>query len=140
MWKLINSGNAWLQPGAPYGRGEFKGNRFTPNGTQFMDPHNPCLPNGSASRAIAPYEGSFPPPPCVVCTNSTPCVFDVIADPLETKNLFGDPALPPGLVKNMSAKLASFAVYSPLKMTDGELGCYNCSATWGMFLGPRCVR
>ena len=83
---------------------------------------------------------AHPSPPCLACTNSTPCVFDVIADPLETKNLFGDPALPPGLVTNMSAKLASFAVYSPLKMTDAELGCYNCSATWGMFIGPQCER
>ena len=29
MWKLINSGNAWQQPGEPYGRGEFLANRFT---------------------------------------------------------------------------------------------------------------
>ena len=63
----------------------------------------------------------------MVCSNSTPCVFEVLSDPNETRNLVHSPSLPPGLVATMTDKLKSFAVYSPLAMTREQLNCYNCT-------------
>ena len=144
MWKIITSGNSWLQTGAPYGKGEFKANRFHANGSQYMDTFNPCLPttttgaitSSSSTTAGRNLEGGLTiipgaltvPPSCITCTNSTPCVFEVLSDPNETKNLLHSDTLPVGLVTKMLAKLASFSVYSPMLMTSAQKACYNCSA------------
>ena len=55
-------------------------------------------------------------------------MFEVLSDPNETKNLLHSDTLPVGLVTKMLAKLASFAVYSPMLMTSAQKACYNCSA------------
>ena len=88
------------------------------------------------------------PPSCAVCTNSTPCVFDVLADPRETDNVAG---ANPELVRRLADKLATFNNPYLLTgpggtLTAANLACYNCTGSdakgigkFGDFWGPCCT-
>lgn len=144
MWKLVTGGR-WASNNTIDDSGEYKSNRFHRNGTQYMDPFNPCLPNELSSVSGTVRHGSLTvPPSCVVCSKAAPCVFDVLADPRETSNVArGNP----DLVGQMKAKLATFNdPYIPSQLTPENLACYNCTASnsqgigkWGNFLGPCCT-
>jgi hypothetical protein len=131
MWKLIQ-GN------------ETQAARFHKNGTNYVDPHNPCLlpvfmtfdcknsvgQNGGGGRQS-----------CVVCSDMQPCLFEVNADPGETNNVAKQM---PSIVATMKAKLATFATpYVPTMLTQFNLNCYNCSfkpaELYSNFSGPGCI-
>ena len=135
MWKLIN-GN------------ETRADRFLANGTVYEDPHNACLPgdvNGSygiqfdCQNSLGQHGGGGRMS-CVVCSDEQPCLFDVLADPGETKNLA---KAMPALAASMAATLATFVPYVP-ELTPGNLECYNCSVPAsvlsGGYPGPGCTR
>jgi arylsulfatase B len=140
MWKLITSGR-WETTGSFDYSDEYQANRFHKNGSQYMDPFNACLPNttGTTLRGTVGVPAS-----CSVCSNSTPCVFDVLADPLETTNVASANA---SLVALLAAKLAVFNnPYIPSVLTPANLACYNCTLSdskgigkWGSFWGPCCI-
>lgn len=157
MWKLITSGR-WLQSGAFEATGECQGNRFHRNGTQYMDTFNQCAPApgaGDAATLVSCTNGAgvrhgelTVPPSCAVCTNSTPCLFDVLTDPRETDNVA---AAHPELVRTLATKLADFNIPYILTgpggtLTPANLACYNCSESdnrgvgkFGDFWGPCCT-
>lgn len=139
MWKLITD--------------EHKANRFYPNGTQYMDAFNPCLANGTvAARALEDLRaddhsrgedfnvGEEVPPSCVVCSAEQPCLYELISDPNETANLATTsmPAATKAVLDLMVAKLLTYVAYVPALNPD-NLVCYNCSATWGDYVGPCCI-
>eukprot|EP00750_Incisomonas_marina_P005413 INCI13938.2.p2 GENE.INCI13938.2~~INCI13938.2.p2 ORF type:complete len:227 (-),score=33.37 INCI13938.2:183-863(-) len=126
---------------------EFKSNRFYQNGTQYMDTENPCISSSSglsawgANAAVASLDdpGLRVPPSCTVCSTSSPCLFEVIADPLEKNNLA---AHLPNVTAMLLQKLSSYVPYVPADLTPEQLACYNCTAAvtsqWGRFVGPCC--
>ena len=77
---------------------------------------------------------------CVVCSDDQPCLFDVLADPGETKNLAKEMA---ARTASMKATLDTFVPYVP-KLTAQNLLCYNCSVKpsvlWDGYPGPSCTR
>jgi hypothetical protein len=117
-------------------------NRFYENGTQYMDSSHPCLGGASGGDVggYAPkFDGLSVPPSCTVCSATTPCLFDVRADPRETQNMA---QTNPSLVLKMAAKLATYQYYVPA-MTPANLACYDCPANrpqtfWQGFSGPCC--
>ena len=102
-------------------------------------------PSGTAGVR---HGGMTVPPSCAVCTNSTPCVFDVLADPRETDNVAG---ANPELVRRLADKLATFNNPYLLTgpggtLTAANLACYNCTGSdakgigkFGDFWGPCCT-
>jgi hypothetical protein len=141
MWKLIN-GN------------ETRADRFHANGSVYDDPFNLCLPgdgvNGSYGVQFDCHNslganGGGGRMSCVVCSDEQPCLFDVIADPLETKNIA---KAMPSLAASMKSTLDTYLPYVPT-LTPGNLDCYNCSdggdkhwnATimWRGYPGPGCI-
>lgn len=121
---------------------EVLSNRFYENGTQYMDTFNPCLPKGELRRPAGD-EGVGVPPSCPTCSPTEPCLFDVLADPTETKNLAKQL---PAVLQQMQAKLATFQYYIP-SLSPDNLACYVCGNTssappktwWQGFSGPCCV-
>ena len=132
MWKLIID--------------EKKANRFHANGSQYLDTAHPCLNSsrGGNGGYTPTFDGVAVPPSCTVCSVTSPCLFDVRADPSEYNNLA---EAMPTIVTVMVAKLASYIPYVP-DMTPGNLACYTCppasGATgrpqlwWQGFSGPCC--
>ena len=137
---------------------EFQANRFNPNGTQYMDDANKCLPasseseqrgaatttassSSSAAAVVLADPGLQVPKSCTVCTNTTPCLFDVVADPEERNNMA---VQLPSVLAKMQSKLTSYVPYVPAQLTPEQLACYNCSTAaskqWGSFVSPCCVR
>ena len=108
MWKLITN--------------ETQGWRFHPNGSEFVDTHNPCLGPELGFNCIDAY-GTFGRQACYACSPAHPCLYDVLRDPAETNNLA--PTMP-ALVAKMQRKLGTFAAYVPT-LSAAELACYNCS-------------
>jgi hypothetical protein len=110
---------------------ETRADRFYPNGSVYEDPFHECLPgdvNGSYgihfdcinSLGIGGGGGRMS---CVVCSDDQPCLFDVIADPGETKNLA---KAMPTLAASMKETLDTYLPYVP-QLSPGNLDCYNCS-------------
>jgi hypothetical protein len=138
MWKLIN-GN------------ETRADRFHANGSVYEDPFHECLPgdvNGSYGIQFDCHNslgqnGGGGRMSCVVCSDDQPCLFDVIADPLETKNIA---KAMPSLAASMRVTLDTYLPYVP-SLTPGNLDCYNCSsktswnasAMWQRYPGPGCI-
>ena len=138
-------------------------NRFYANGSQYVDPHLPCInsthadphPRTDAEFFVPPEErqqqraalnaarlgAGVPSAGCTVCSPSAPCLFELVADPLETTNLANDPSQRTR-VAAMAAQLATYEVYTPA-LTDENLACYNCSfdpaVRWANYSGPCCV-
>ena len=77
---------------------------------------------------------------CVVCSDDQPCLFDVLADPGETKNLAKQM---PALATSMKKTLDSYLPYVPA-LSPQNLACYNCSfdrtAMWQGYPGPGCIK
>lgn len=133
MWKLIQ-GN------------ETRADRFHANGSVYEDPYNLCLPgdvNGSYGIQYDCHNslgqnGGGGRMSCIVCSDDRPCLFDVIADPGETKNLA---SILPEMVTTMKAQLAKYTVYVP-PLSQGNLDCYDCAfnqtEVWSGFPGPGC--
>jgi len=85
----------------------------------------------------------------LVCTPANPCLFDLLEDPGEQKNI---QAAHPDIVTKLLAKLQTYEVYTSASMSDEELRPYQCvpyikdSNFWwnqkhgyrGIFLGPCC--
>lgn len=134
MYKLIN-GN------------ETRADRFHANGSVYEDPFNLCLPgHGNVTYGMQfdcinalGQGGGGGRVSCVVCSDDRPCLFDVIADPGETKNLAAEM---PTLAKTMKATLDSYLPYVPA-LTPENLACYNCSfdakVMWQGYPGPPCI-
>eukprot|EP00040_Diaphanoeca_grandis_P035337 m.221881 g.221881 ORF g.221881 m.221881 type:complete len:651 (+) comp33356_c7_seq1:26-1978(+) len=128
MWKLIVD--------------EKQANRFYSNGSQYMDPSHPCLNNTDGSPVsgyVQTFDGVDVPPSCTVCSNSTPCLFDVRKDPTELNNLVHTM---PELVQEMQTKLATFTYYVPA-LSPANVACYTCpknppQTLWQGFSGPCC--
>jgi hypothetical protein len=120
---------------------EKKANRFYENGTQYMDTSNPCIPG--AIGYTPQFDGLGVPDSCTVCSATDPCLFDVLLDPSEVKNLAKSL---PDVATKMAAKLATFTPYIPTLSPD-NLGCYTCGQGsdapphlfWQGFSGPCCV-
>lgn len=78
---------------------------------------------------------------CSVCTNTEPCLFDVIADPSETQDVS---KANPDVVKTIQAKIATgvFKAYIGYSMNASQLANYDCPSDirpwWGNFSGPCC--
>lgn len=128
MYKLITS--------------EFLANRFTKNGSQYMDTDLPCLSNATSLAGVhaRAADGLAVPKSCVVCSPAEPCLFDVLNDPSETKNLA---KVLPAILSTMVTKLATFQFYVPA-LSPANLACYTCgdhppSRWWQNFSGPCCV-
>eukprot|EP00041_Stephanoeca_diplocostata_P027870 m.777542 g.777542 ORF g.777542 m.777542 type:complete len:669 (+) comp23266_c0_seq2:99-2105(+) len=140
MWKLITD--------------EHQANRFYPNGTQYMDTYNPCLPGATPQHAAQPTSTRAPdggaggdfnvgedvPPSCVVCSAQQPCLYELFSDPTEKINLAAGtmPAATKAVLDQMVSRLVSYVAYVPTLSPDNLL-CYNCSATWGIYAGPCCI-
>ena len=134
MWKLIN-GN------------ETRADRFHANGSVYEDPFHECLPghvNGSYGLQFDCINslgqgGGGGRMSCVVCSDEQPCLFDVLADPGETKNVAKSM---PTVAASMKKTLDTFLPYVPA-LTPGNLACYNCSfdanAMWQGYPGPMCI-
>jgi hypothetical protein len=60
---------------------------------------------------------------CSVCTAAEPCLFDVVADPSETKDLA---KANPEIVAKMQAKLRNFTAYIGYKMSAAQYAPYEC--------------
>ena len=74
------------------------------------------------------------------CTPEHPCLFDVVADPTESKNLA---AARPEILSQLKHQLSTYRTYVDGKMTPEQLSRYNCSlgrGHWKKFLGPCCIR
>merc|ERR1712146_523280 len=125
-----------------------------------MDQDNPCVPPSAdvIRDAFATPVGCTEsgvqhgkltvPPSCAVCTNSTPCLFDVLADPGETNNVA---TVNPELVQLLAEKLATYnkpylLTGAGASLTAANLACYNCTGSnaqgigkYGDFWGPCCT-
>lgn len=137
----------WYKPGNPMYKlivNEVKANRFMENGTQYMDTMNPCINTTSKFHLGTHKQGLAVPRSCVTCSPDKPCLFELLSDPSETKNIASDNS---GIVSTMAAKLATFQQYGPA-LTPENLACYTCGNTssappklwWQGFSGPCCVR
>lgn len=104
-----------------------------------MDDKNPCLSNATVSLSLGVAE-PFVPASCPVCSNSTPCLFDVYADPLEESNVAKQN---PDIVAKLASMLASYVPYVP-DLEQANLNCYNCSFNpgekWDNYVGPCCIK
>lgn len=133
MWKLVQ-GN------------ETQAMRFYANGSTYDDPHNPCLtPVFKTFDCVnsVGQKGGGGRDSCVVCTDESPCLYDVMNDPSETMNVANDPKYAE-ILQTMKEKLETFKTpYVPAALSDENLACYNCSfdpkAMWKNFSGPGCV-
>ena len=120
-----------------------------------MDTDNQCIANATAvDMGSSPVrhgtEGLFVPQSCAVCTNSSPCLFEVVSDPAETKNLAkeGADVELQEIIDSLAAKLDFFNdPYIPSALTAANLACYDCAGSdtkgvgkWGKFWGPCCTR
>ena len=58
-------------------------------GNRYMDTDLPCLSNATSLAGVhaRAADGLAVPKSCVVCSPAEPCLFDVLNDPSETKNL-----------------------------------------------------
>ena len=85
--------------------------KASPKEWPCVGPHHPMIfPNGA----------------CAVCTNSTPCLFDILADEGEHINLASkEPAIVAQLVK----QLAMYKPYVSPSMSKAELSKYECLTT-----------
>lgn len=126
IWKLITN--------------ETQGWRFHSNGSEFRDPHNPCLGPELAYDCVDAY-GTFGRHSCYACSPEQPCLFDVLRDPGETTNLATSM---PTMVTHMHNRLRDFADPYVPELSPGELACYNCSfdaqAHWHGYVGPGCIK
>eukprot|EP00038_Savillea_parva_P011469 m.197762 g.197762 ORF g.197762 m.197762 type:complete len:512 (+) comp20214_c0_seq1:161-1696(+) len=120
-------------------REAYSTNWYTPNCTHLTDNRTefPCVDGSKPSSTT-----------CLVCSNSTPCLFDVVADPGEYRNLA---AIETDIVQQMTTQLETYSAYVTCQMTPEELEPYNCSSpsgqAWGpaagytwQFAGPCCFR
>ena len=136
------------------GHGANRANRFYPNGTNYEDPYNECIPDGQGgvlgpiTHAGLPPEAAKPTS-CAVCTAASPCLFEVLGDPTEKVNLAKHPhgnTTIQELVATMAAKLATYSVYLPGEMSAAQLACYVClngtqwNDHWKGWAGPCCLR
>lgn len=134
---------------------ESQTNRFHPNGSQYMDDRNPCLPK-SVSDAVETEAyvrkraresaimdpGLSVPPSCAVCSEASPCLYEVLSDPLETVNIAKQK---PDIVAKLRAQLSTYQPYVPATLTPAQLACYNCVnvswvASYGDYVGPCCLK
>lgn len=99
---------------------------YTPNCTHIPD-GGPCVNDSSIEDA------------CNVCTEKDPCLFDLIADPSERRNIA---AANTEIVKRMSSQLATYSAYTDQSMNATQLANYDCVTDirpwWGDFAGPCC--
>ena len=68
----------------------------------------------------------FPNGACAVCTNSTPCLFDILADESERVNLASKQ---PAIVAQLQKQLATYEPYVSPSMSAAELSNYECLTT-----------
>jgi hexosaminidase len=136
------------------GHGANRNNRFYKNGTNYEDPFNECIPDGKGGTVGPIVHTGLPreeakPTSCAVCTAESPCLFEVIGDPMETTNLAKGSQVNASiqqLIKRMEAKLATYSVYMPGDMSAPQLACYRClnssewNAHWQGWAGPCCLR
>ena len=109
-------------------------NLFTANGLTQIHTTDPCVWEGANENQTT----------CSVCDPSHPCLYDVQADPAESKNLVNESKYQV-LLQEMTAKLASYKPYVDGNLTAEEISNYECvggsgEALWENFLGPCCKR
>ena len=132
MWKLITL--------------ETQAVRFYQNGTNYDDPHNPCLSPTTVFDCVDSLgeRGGGGRESCHVCTPASPCLYDVLADPGETNNVA---KANPSLVIQMEQQLALYQkpYVVDAVLTPGNLACYKCIdgaaavAHWHNYTGPGCL-
>lgn len=125
IWKLVSQ--------------EFQANRFYQNGSQYMDPYNPCIANASDVARPNLEGGVQVPKSCVVCSPAHPCLYDLQSDALEMHNVA---KANPDIVTKLMAKLSTYVPYVP-PLSAENLACYNCAVDpdkyWDNYVGPCCL-
>jgi len=90
-------------------------NLFSADGLTQTHTTDPCVWQGHNENATN----------CAVCDAIHPCLFDVQADPAESRNLVNESGYN-ALVAEMTAKLASYTPYVGGNMTADGLAKYDC--------------
>merc|ERR1712190_386592 len=62
-------------------------------------------------------------PSKLACTVAHPCLFDLLEDPGETRNIAGQH---PSIVKRLTKQLNAYEIYTSASMSDTELADYTC--------------
>ena len=140
MWKLFGG----ALEGSSH-RGALQANRFLKNGTNYPDPFNACLPGETVEAPTGFPRDEAKPTACAVCSDKSPCLFEVLSDPSETKNLAkAANQTIKLLIEKMATKLKSYKIYLPA-LTPSQLACYNClspkqwNSHWKGWAGPCCL-
>jgi len=110
---------------------------YAPNNERFPDNRTdwPCRNNATDQ------------PRCLVCFEKSPCLFDILADPQERKDLS---KVHPDIVNKLQIQLATYTRYVTGKMSAHDLKKYTCipnysnNTWWGpplypnVYAGPCC--
>ena len=98
--------------------------------------------NGTMYKYYESAEASFWYTPDDVYRNAPSCIgclFDVMADPSEIKDIS---ASKPEIVHTMKAQLSTYHMYANTSMSPSELAQYDCNPSivkgWAPYVGPCC--
>jgi len=124
-WKLLtNAGASGWYPPALGANGTYNASAHDSfAGWKYPTKANP----EKEGKCVGPHHPMiFPNGACAVCTNSTPCLFDILADESERVNLAPKQ---PAIVAQLQKQLATYEPYVSPSMSVAELSNYECLTT-----------